>query len=193
MSRRTRMLQDLEQDIRDHIEKETQDNIERGMPPTEARYAALRKFGNVTRITEETRELWSFVWLEQLVQDVRFGLRMLRKSPGLTAIAVSTLALGIGANTAIFSMVNALLLHPYSFRNLDRMVLVWQDSGSDAALEKGYIAPADAADIAAYTSVFDSMATYRCHNFSLTSTSDVQPVNGFLDHTRIMCSRRIAR
>jgi putative ABC transport system permease protein len=178
MRRRTRMLQDLDQDIRDHIEKETQDNIERGMPAAEARYAALRKFGNVTRVTEDTRDLWSFVWLEQLIQDVRFGLRMLRKAPGFTAIAVCTLAVGIGANTAIFSMVNALLLHPYSFRNLDRMVLVWQDSGSDAALDNRYIAPADAADIAAYTSVFDSMATYRCHNFSLTSTADVQPVNG---------------
>jgi hypothetical protein len=61
MRRRTRMLQDLDRDIRDHIEKETQDNIERGMPAEEARYAALRKFGNVTRVTEDTRDLWSFV------------------------------------------------------------------------------------------------------------------------------------
>jgi putative ABC transport system permease protein len=178
MRRRTRMLQDLDQDIRDHIEKETEDNIERGMPPAEARSAALRKLGNLTRITEETRDLWSFVWLEQLVQDVRLGLRMLRKSPGFTAIAVCTLALGIGANTAIFSMVNALLLHPYSFRNLDRMVLVWQDAGFDATVDNRYIAPADAADIVAYTNVFDSIATYRCHIFSFTSGSDVQPVNG---------------
>ena len=75
MSRRKRMLEDLDQDIRDHIERETQDNIERGMSPEEARYAALRKFGNVTRVKEETREVWSFGWLEQLVQDIRFGLR----------------------------------------------------------------------------------------------------------------------
>ena len=83
MNRRKRMLNDLDQDIRDHIEVETQDNIARGMSPEEARYAALRKFGNVTRVKEETREVWSFVWLEQLLQDIRLGFRMLLQVPGL--------------------------------------------------------------------------------------------------------------
>jgi predicted permease len=124
MRRRKRMLEDLDQDIRDHIERETQDNIERGMSPEEARYAALRKFGNVTRVKEETWEVWSFVWLEQLWQDIRFGLRMLAKNPGFTAVVVLTLALGIGMNTAIFSLVDQLLLWTVPAREPNRLVKI---------------------------------------------------------------------
>src|SRR5438445_9645129 len=110
MSHRKRVLEDIDQDIRDHIEKETQDNIERGMPPEEARYAAVRKFGNVTRVKEETREVWSFDWMEQLGQDIGYGVRMLAKCPGFAAVAILALALAIGANTAIFSLIDAVML-----------------------------------------------------------------------------------
>jgi hypothetical protein len=103
MPRRKDLLKQLDQDIRDHIERETLDNIERGMPPEEARYAALRKFGNIQQIKVPTREIWAIVALEQLLQDVRYGVRMLCRNPGFAAAIILTLALGIGVNTAIFS------------------------------------------------------------------------------------------
>jgi predicted permease len=125
------MMEDLDEDIRDFIERETQDNIERGMPPEEARYAALRKFGNVTRIREETREVWSFVWLEQFWQDIRFGLRTLRKSPGFTAVAIITLAIGIGVNTAIFSLLHDTMLERLPIRHPEELVqLTWLHRGN---------------------------------------------------------------
>jgi predicted permease len=142
MSRRKRMLEGLDQDMREHIERETQDNVERGMSPEEARYAAMRKFGNVTRVKEETREVWISVWLEQLWQDIRYGVRTLAKSPGLAAVAILTLALGIGANTAIFSLIDAVMLRSLPVENPSQLVLLkWR--ARNAPNIHGYMSSGD--------------------------------------------------
>jgi predicted permease len=107
---RKRHLSDLESEIQNHIEIETQDNIARGMSPEEARYAAMRKFGNVTRVIEDTREVWAIAWLDHLIQDLRFALRGIRKSPLFATVVVLTLALGIGANTTVFTFVENIVM-----------------------------------------------------------------------------------
>ena len=122
MWRRKRVLQDLGQEIRDHLAMATQENIDRGMSHEEARYSALRKFGNVTRVKEDARAVWGWLWLEALLQDMRFGIRTLCKSPAFTAIVILTLALGIGAATAVFSVVDRVLFRSLPYPSDDRLV-----------------------------------------------------------------------
>ena len=176
MSRSKRMLEELDRDIQEHIARETQDNIERGMAPEEARYAAMRKFGNVTQVKEETREVWRFVWLDELWQDIRYGLRMLRKSPGFTAVAVLTLALGIGANTAMFSVIEAVLLRSLSYSNADQLVRVasiWERGGVTIPYSSS---PPDFFDWRDLNQSFSSMFAYQTSERALSGRSEAKRI-----------------
>lgn len=175
MKRRERMLEDLDCDISEHMERETQDNIARGMAPEEARYAAMRKFGNVTRVKEEVREVWSSVWFDQLLADIRIGLRMLRTSPGFTAVAVLTLALGIGANTAIFSVVDAVLLRPLAYKDSASLVNVWGRFQKDG-IPQNWISEPEYWDLLDHNESFAEISAYGLGGRANLTRADAQPV-----------------
>jgi putative ABC transport system permease protein len=176
--RKERREQDLAEELRSHLQLHMEDNLRAGMSEQEARRQALLKLGGLEPTKEIYRERRGLPLLETVLQDLRYATRTLRKNPGFTLIAVLTLALGIGANTAIFSMVNALLLHPYNFPDLDRLVRVWENRGIDEGADARFIAPQDAADLQSGTAVFDALATYRCGDFNLNAKENVQSVLG---------------
>jgi len=141
-----------------HLEIETQDNIARGMTPEEAGYAARRKLGNTTRVREEIYLMNSAEFFDALWRDVRYAFRTLRKNPGFTVVATLTLALGIGASTAIFSVVEAVLLRALPYPNPDKIVRVWEQAPDGHPMN---LADTNFDDFRAQNHTFANLAAYE--------------------------------
>src|ERR1700733_9254077 len=169
--RRRHCEQDLERELGSHLELEAQELLEAGLSTDDAHYAARRMLGNRTSIREEVREMWGWVTLEQIAQDTRYAFRGMRKTPGFALTAVLSLALGIGANTAIFTVVHAVLLKPLPFPQPDRLVQIWESQPA-----KGYfrnvVNPITFLDWHERTHSFEEMAAVSDGTTNLTGLGD---------------------
>src|SRR5215831_18312652 len=167
--RRDRLDRDLDEEIRFHI-AERVDHLQRsGLSPEDARRRARLEFGGLEKHKEACRETRALHLLHGLAVDLRFGLRMLRKAPGFTAAAVLTLALGIGANTVIFSLVNGLLLRPLPYPDPDQLAIVWEKDDSGQRQNTTF---ATYTDWKAMSNSFQELALYRSWQPTLTVSGD---------------------
>src|SRR5262245_32203638 len=169
---------ELDDEVETHLRLLTERYIRQGMTEAEAEWAARRQFGNVTLLQEVNREMRGFRVIDTLVQDLRYGARMLRKNPGFTMIAVITLSLGIGANTAIFSLVNTILFRPLPVREPQRLVSVFptiQRTGEAQAFSyPNYV------DVRDRNDVFSDLAAFHFAGMSLSRNGANEIIYGYL-------------
>ena len=166
---------ELQEEMKSHLEMAVRGQMDRGLSRTDAEAAARREFGNVGLVTEVTREMWGWTSLERLLQDLRYGARVLARSPVFTLVAILTLALGIGANTALFSIVNGVLLKPLPFPEPDRLVFV---SEHTAVFELASISYPNYLDWQRDNRSLEGLAAYRYSAYTLTGPRDSEPLRG---------------
>ena len=175
LMRKGEMDRELDEELRQHLEQQIELNVAAGMSMEEARYAALRSFGGVEQAKEECMDARGVRLFEDLWQDVRYGVRVLTKNPGFTLIAIVTLALGIGANTAIFSLVSAVLVRPLNYQEPERLVMVWEVVPV-SGVTGDTPAPGNYADWKEQNQSFADMAALNMRNFNLTGDGEPEKV-----------------
>jgi predicted permease len=172
---RTRLDRDLDDELAFHLAMKAAEHERRGADARQASREARRQFGNVASLKEQSREMWTFPSLESFMQDIRYALRTLRRAPGFTIVAVLALALGIGANSAIFSLVDAVLLRGVPYPSADRLVVLIGNVQRTVVERRGNSFP-DHADWRAQASSFDDMAAYTTVTLTLDTGGDPQPI-----------------
>jgi len=175
--RRDRFDRELEEEMRFHLDMKAEENLAVGISPEEARYAARRQFGNQTLLREVSRDMWGFRSLETLAQDLRYGLRMMIKDRGFTAVAVLTLALGIGANTAMFSAVDAVLIRPLPYVDAGRLVMIYDDTRLGGS-SKSDSTPAEWHEWRRHNTVFTDIAATQPEQVTLSSDGEPEELPG---------------
>ncbi len=175
--RRERWDQERERELQTYLAIETEENIARGMTPEEARHAARRKLGNPTQIREEIYRMNSLAFIESLWQDVRCGLRMLRKNAGFAVVAILTLALGIGANTAIFSVIHAVLLSPLPYNDPDRIFLLLESNPS-RGFPQFSVSPPNYFDWKKDSTSFEQITSIARGDFNYTGGAEPERLSG---------------
>ena len=155
--RRGRLEQDLDRELAFHIDMLTEQNIRAGMPEARARADARARFGQVEGVKDAVRETWLSRTFETLGQDIRYGLRNIRRNPGFALVVIVTMALGIGANTGIFSVVNGVLLRPLPYADGDRLVVLHQSRPLSGDDDIGF-SPTEIADYRAQTASLEGVA-----------------------------------
>jgi putative ABC transport system permease protein len=166
----------LDDEVRFHLEMQTADNLKAGMNLAEARYAALRSFGAIDPMKERHRELRTFPLIETTMQDIRYALRNLRKSPSFTITSVAVLALAIGANTAMFSVLNAVLFRPLPYRSPEQLAMLWSERPSQN-LREGRSAYRDVEEWRRQSKSFADVAVFDPVSLTVTGTGEAEQVN----------------
>jgi putative ABC transport system permease protein len=177
LAHRDRTGQELDEEIRAYTELLEEEKIRSGASPDEARWAARLELGGAEQVKEQVRQVWVGAWLETLLQDLRYGARMLWRDPGFTAVTVLTLALGMGANTAMFSSIDALVLRPLNFPDPDRLVAL-SETQPRIGFEPENVAPADFFDWTRQSAVFSSLAAYCGWDADLTGAGEPEHLQG---------------
>ena len=171
---------ELARELRDHLDLEADEQRAAGLSAQQAGYAAHRALGNALKIEEDVRAAWGLQRLETFAQDIRYALRMLRKSPGFTAVAVLTLALGIGANTAIFSLLNAVLIRSLPYEDPGQLAYLWTPNHNFPNVPIDAIGPSngDFFDIQRQARSFSAMALFNPQSFNLATQGTAQRIGG---------------